>query len=83
MKKITLRFLSCRVVIVIFQIHIEKLLQAGKKVILFATSGKVSRELNQLRSQGLLVFEIKKIRDFICWKKEIQFKAKGIPERTP
>ncbi len=51
---------------------LEKLLKAGKRVILFATTGKVSRELSLLRSQGLIIFEVKKIRNFICWKKEVQ-----------
>jgi len=48
-----------------------KLLKEGKNVILFATAGRVARELNDLRAEGLIIFDIKKIRDFICWKKEI------------
>lgn len=54
-----------------FSDPIARLLQAGKKVILFATAGKVSRELSALREQGLLIFDIQKIRDFICWKKDM------------
>ncbi len=50
---------------------IEKLMGAGKKVVLFATSRKVSRELSALVSKGLLVFDIQKIRDFICWNREL------------
>lgn len=50
---------------------VRKLLQAGKKVILFATARKVSKELSALRTEGLLIFDIQKIRDFICWRKEI------------
>lgn len=50
---------------------VQKLLQAGKKVILFATARKVSRELSALRTEGLVVFDIQKIREFICWKKEM------------
>lgn len=50
---------------------IRKLLQAGKKVILFATARKISRELSELRSDGLIIFDIQKIRNFICWRKEI------------
>jgi len=50
---------------------IEKLINAGKKVILFATARKVSRELSALSGKGLMIFDIQKIRDFICWKKEI------------
>ena len=51
---------------------IEQLLDDGKKVILFATARKVSTELNNLRIKGLTIFDIQKIRNFICWKKEIQ-----------
>lgn len=50
---------------------IEKILEHGKKVYLFATTGVVSRELSDLRQKGLKIYDIKKIRDFICWKREI------------
>ena len=53
---------------------VEKLMSAGKKVILFATARKVSKELSALSSKGLLIFDIQKIRDFICWKRELQRK---------
>jgi uncharacterized LabA/DUF88 family protein len=49
---------------------INKLISAGKKVILFATARKVSKELSALSERGLMIFDIQKIRDFICWKKE-------------
>jgi len=55
---------------------IQKLLKANKKVVVFATARKVSRELNALREEGLIIFDIQKIRDFICWKKELK-KQKG------
>lgn len=61
---------------------IKHLLKIGKKVIIFATSGKVSRELNNLCKQGLLIFDIKKIRNFICWNNEI-IKAKGTSVEAP
>ena len=32
----------------------------------FATARRIARELNDLRSQGLIIFDIQKIRDFIC-----------------
>ena len=54
-----------------FSDPIEKLLKAGKMVILFATARKVSKELSALRDQGLVIFDIQKIRDFICWRKEL------------
>lgn len=51
---------------------INQLLEDGKKVILFATARKVASELNELKGKGLLIFDIQKIRNFICWKKEIK-----------
>ena len=50
---------------------IKKLMSAGKNVILFATARKVSKELSALGTKGLMIFDIQKIRDFICWKKEL------------
>lgn len=43
----------------------------AKKVILFATARVVSSELNELKSKGLFILDIKKIKDFICWKREL------------
>lgn len=67
-----------------FADSIEKLMSAGKKVVLFATAHKVSRELSALVSNGLMIFDIQKIRDFICWKKELERKgdsSKGAPKQ--
>ncbi len=67
-----------------FADSIEKLMSAGKKVILFATAHKVSRELSALVYKGLMIFDIQKIRDFICWKKELERKGdpgKGAPKQ--
>ena len=50
---------------------LDQLLADGKKVYLFATARKVSSELNALRGKGLFIYDIQKIRDFICWKKEM------------
>ncbi|MDD4989752.1 MAG: NYN domain-containing protein [Candidatus Pacebacteria bacterium] len=50
---------------------IQQLLNDGKKVAIFATARRVAAELNELTKQGLLIFDIQKIRNFICWKKEI------------
>ena len=66
-----------------FADSIEKLIAAGKKVILFATARKVSKELSALANKGLMIFDIQKIRDFICWKKELERKgdpSKGAPK---
>ena len=51
---------------------VKKLLYEGKNVILFATARKVSTELNSLRDKGLFVFDIQKIRNYICWKSQIE-----------
>lgn len=53
---------------------LEKLLKAGKKVALFATARRVSKELSSLREKGMIIFDIQKIRQFICWNREIQSK---------
>ena len=49
---------------------VRQLLDDGKKVFLFATARRVSAELNDLGKKGLVIYDIQKIRDFICWKKE-------------
>ncbi len=54
---------------------VEKLLKSGKRVVIFATTRKISKELSVLREKGLIIFDIRKIRDFICWRKEL--KSKG------
>ena len=62
---------------------IEKLMSAGKRVVLFATARKVSKELSALTDKGLMIFDIQKIRNFICWKKELERKgdpSKGAPK---
>jgi len=53
---------------------VEKLMNVGKKVVLFATARKVSKELSVLSQKGLMIFDIQKISDFICWKKELNSK---------
>ena len=63
---------------------IRKLMSVGKKVVLFATARKVSRELSALTTDGLTIFDIQKIRDFICWKRELESKGdpnKGAPKQ--
>jgi uncharacterized LabA/DUF88 family protein len=54
-----------------FHDPVTDLLDSGKKVVLFATARVVSSELNELKSKGLFIFDIKKIKDFICWKREL------------
>lgn len=57
---------------------IAKLIDKGKKVVLFATARRVriTTELERLKSKGLFVFEVKKIKEFICFPREMQ---KGSP----
>ena len=40
----------------------------GKKTTIFATSGRVSSELD---ATGVLIFDVKKIKEFICWPKDL------------
>lgn len=54
-----------------FSDPINQLLEDGKKVVLFATARRVASELNELQDKGLLIFDIQKIKNFICWKREI------------
>jgi len=67
---------------------IEQLLNDGKKVFLFATARRVASELNVLQSKGLFIYDIQKIKNFICWKKEMdqeaitQLNAKRTPIRA-
>lgn len=55
-----------------FHDPLNEILSCGKKVIVFASARLVSSELNDLRKNGLMVFDIKKIKEFICWKREIK-----------
>jgi uncharacterized LabA/DUF88 family protein len=55
-----------------FEDVITKLLSDNRKVILFCTARRVSNELNVLTSKGLLIYDIQKIKDFICWKRELK-----------
>ena len=66
-----------------FADSVEKLINAGKKVVLFATVRKVSRELSALKDKGLMIFDIQKIRDFICWKKELEERKRDLNKEAP
>ncbi|PIS08529.1 hypothetical protein COZ61_00460 [Candidatus Berkelbacteria bacterium CG_4_8_14_3_um_filter_33_6] len=50
---------------------IKQLLKDKKRVFLFATARRISFELNELQKNGLFIYDIQKIKDFICWKKEL------------
>lgn len=55
-----------------FASTLEHLLRNKKKVYIFATARRVASELNDLRKLGLMIYDIQKIRDFICWTREIK-----------
>lgn len=55
-----------------FEAPIRELLEKGKNVILLATVRRISRELSDLIPEGLIFYEIKKIKEFICWPKELK-----------
>jgi len=57
---------------------LRQLLLNKKKVTLFATARKVAVELNELRAYGLFIFDIQKIREFICWPREMKGSLKNI-----
>ena len=59
-----------------FADSLMRLLKMGKKVVLCATAGRISSELNALRKEGLKIFDIFHAKDFICWKTEIGKKTK-------
>lgn len=51
-----------------FEDPVRQLLKEGKFVAIFATARRVSPEL---ASTGAYIFELWKIKDFICWNREI------------
>jgi uncharacterized LabA/DUF88 family protein len=55
-----------------FSDPLQQLLDANKNVILFATAGRIARELNALKQKGLKIFDIKDLEKFICWPKELR-----------
>lgn len=53
---------------------ILKLLEAGKKVTAFGIAGRFARELNDLRPAGLRFYEVKRLKEFLCWPRELPTK---------
>ena len=51
---------------------INQLLEDDKKVVIFGTARRIATELNNLQQKGLFIFDIQKIRNFICWNREQQ-----------
>ncbi len=51
---------------------LQRILREGKRAILFATAGRISRELSDLRRSGLEIFDIGDLKEFICWLREVR-----------
>jgi hypothetical protein len=47
------------------------------KVSVLATARRVATEFGELVKRGLFIYDIQKIRNFICWKREIEPGAEG------
>ena len=58
-----------------FASSIEQLLKDGKKVYIFSTVRKIASEFNDLIPKGLHIYDIQKIKNFICWNKEMDGKT--------
>jgi uncharacterized LabA/DUF88 family protein len=56
---------------------LRQLIDDGMKVCLFATARRVAAEFGELVRRGLFIYDIQKIRNFICWKREIEPAAEG------
>lgn len=54
---------------------VEQLINDGKKVVIFATARRISVELSQTKAP---IFDINKIRDFICMPKQISPNTKNM-----
>ncbi len=60
---------------------VKQLLEDNKKVFIFATSRRVAAELSET---GVPVFDIRKIKEFICWPKELlPIKSQRDPFQSP
>jgi uncharacterized LabA/DUF88 family protein len=51
---------------------LRQLIDDGKLVYIFATARRVAAEFGELVKRGLFIYDIQKIRNFICWKREIE-----------
>jgi len=53
-----------------------RVLNDGKKVTAFGVAGRFAKELNQLQPAGLRFFEVKRLKEFLCWPRELDPKFK-------
>jgi uncharacterized LabA/DUF88 family protein len=56
---------------------LRQLIDDGMKVYVFATARRVAAEFGELKRRGLFIYDIQKIRNFICWRKEMEPGAEG------
>jgi len=56
---------------------LRQLIDDGMKVSVFATARRVAAEFGELVKRGLFIYDIQKIRNFICWKREMEPEAEG------
>jgi len=54
-----------------FASSLEEGLEAGKNIVVFGVAGVIARELNMLRPKGLQIYDVRKLREFICWPREL------------
>ncbi|MEK7614383.1 MAG: NYN domain-containing protein [Patescibacteria group bacterium] len=69
---------------------ISQLIDDEKKVVIFSISGRIASEIDEL---GIPIFDVRKIKEFICWPRELSesikskigayIKAKGTPQGGP
>lgn len=59
---------------------VSQLLRDGKKTFIFSTAGHISRELNE---SGTPIFELNKIKVFVCWPKELEQSLKDKLDSIP
>ena len=57
--------------------HLRQLIDDGMKVSVFATARRVAAEFGELVKRGLFIYDIQKIRNFICWKREMELEVEG------
>ncbi len=63
-----------------FEDPIKQLLHDGRKVVVCSTARQIATELNLLRSEGLVILDVKKIKEFICYKREMAFMSQKIEQ---
>jgi len=52
-----------------FNTAVDQISKVNKQVYIFSVPGRVSSELNNSQAK---IYDIKKIRNFICWNRNIQ-----------